>query len=107
MAIGFALGHRVRAIIASREFAGSKWVAELGRGAILVFAATMALNQLGVAEDFVLLAFGLLFGALCMALGLSFGLGGREVASEIVRERYDGMRGPERKTVRIPAAPAE
>lgn len=107
VAIGFALGHRVRAIIASREFAGSKWVAELGRGAILVFAATMALNQLGVAEDFVLLAFGLLFGALCMALGLSFGLGGREVASEIVRERYDGMRGPERKTVRIPAAPAE
>lgn len=107
VAIGFALGHRVRAIIASREFAGSKWVAELGRGAILVFAATMALNQLGVAEDFVLLAFGLLFGALCMALGLSFGLGGREVASEIVRERYDGMRGPQRKTVRIPAAPAE
>lgn len=107
VAIGFALGHRVRAIIASREFAGSKWVAELGRGAILVFAATMALNQLGVAEDFVLLAFGLLFGALCMALGLSFGLGGREVASEIVRERYDGMRASGRKTVRIPAAPAE
>lgn len=107
VAIGFALGHRVRAIIASREFSGSKWVAELGRTAILVFAATMALNQLGVAEDFVLLAFGLLFGALCLALGLSFGLGGREVAGEIVRGRYDEMRRPARKKVRSPAAPAE
>lgn len=107
VAIGFAVGHRVRAIIASREFSGPKWVAELGRTAILVFAATMALNQLGVAEDFVLLAFGLLFGALCLALGLSFGLGGREVAGEIVRGRYDEMRRPGRETVRIPAAPAE
>lgn len=102
IAIGFGLGHRVRAFIASRDFEGSAWVAELGRTAILVFAGTMALNQLGVAEDFVLLAFGLLFGALCLALGLSFGLGGREVAGEIVRDRYDSMKRPPARKPRVP-----
>lgn len=107
VAIGFGLGHRVRLFVASRKFSGAKWVAEFGRTAILVFAVTMALNQLGLAEDFVLLAFGLLFGALCLALGLSFGLGGREVASEIVRERYDEMKSVEKTAVEVPVAPAE
>jgi hypothetical protein len=55
---------------------------------VLVFAFTMAVHQLGVAEDFVLITFALLFGALCLAGALAFGLGSRELAGEIVRERY-------------------
>jgi hypothetical protein len=53
-----------------------------------VFAFTMAVHQLGVAEDFVLITFALLFGGLCLAGSLAFGLGSRELAGEIVRERY-------------------
>ena len=49
----------------------------------------MALRHLEVAEDFVLMSFGLLFGALCLAIALAFGLGSREVAAEIVRRQYD------------------
>jgi hypothetical protein len=64
------------------------WMAEFARVAVLVFAFTMAVHQLGVAEDFVLLSFGLLFGALCLAGSLAVGLGSRELAGEIVRERY-------------------
>ena len=45
-------------------------------------------RHLGVAEDFVLITFALLFGALCLAGSLAFGLGSRELAGEIVRERY-------------------
>jgi hypothetical protein len=48
----------------------------------------MAVHQLGVAEDFVLLSFGLLFGALCLAGALAFGLGSRDLAGELVRDRY-------------------
>ena len=55
----------------------------------------MAIHQLGVAEDFVLLSFGLMFGALCLAAALAFGLGAREVAGDIVRRRYDKARGDE------------
>jgi hypothetical protein len=91
------LGHEafspVEASIASREFAGTARVAALGRSVVLVFAGTSVLDGLGVVEDFVLLAFGGLLGALCLALGPSCGFGGREVTGEIVRERYEELRG--------------
>jgi hypothetical protein len=59
------------------------------RAAVLLFAVAMALQQVGVAPELIAIAFALLFGSLCLALALAFGLGGREVAAEIVREEYD------------------
>ena len=69
---------------------------------MLVFAFTMAVHQLGVAEDFVLMSFGLLFGALCLAAALAFGLGSRDVAGDIVRKRYQQIQAPG-----APQAPAQ
>ena len=70
------------------------WLAEFARSAVLVFAFTAAIHQLGVAEDFVLLSFALLFGGLCLAAALAFGLGSREVAGEIVRDRWNKAKKP-------------
>lgn len=101
--VGFTVGNYVRDLIEARQ-RGDKpeaeasegqdadtspvWMAEFARYAVLVFTFTMAVHQLGIAEDFVLLTFGLLFGALCLAGALAIGLGARETAGEIVRERY-------------------
>lgn len=95
--VGFVIGKHVRDLIVSRhsdDASGEtgKWVGEFARYAVLVFAFTMAVRQLDVAEDFVLMTFGLLFGALCLAIALSFGLGGREVAGDIVKRRYEQAR---------------
>lgn len=88
--VGVAIGNYVRDLIAARSVdpldTRNRWLGEFARYTILVFAVTMAIQQLGIAENFVLLAFGLLFGGLCLAFALAFGLGGREVASEIVRK---------------------
>lgn len=102
--VGFAVGNYVRDLIQARAAQGEgdteintrpNWIAEFARSVVLVFAFTAALNQTGVAEDFVLLSFGLLFGGLCLAAALAFGLGSREVAGEIVRERWTKARkGP-------------
>jgi hypothetical protein len=98
--VGFTIGNYVRELIEARqrgeqpepdaegEGRNPVWMAEFARYAVLVFAFTMAVHQLGVAEDFVLLSFALLFGGLCLAGALAFGLGSRDVASEIVRDRY-------------------
>jgi hypothetical protein len=43
-----------------------------------VFAGATALLQMGVANDIINLAFGLLMGAIAVAVALSFGLGGKE-----------------------------
>ncbi len=100
--VGFVVGGYVRDLIEARqrgeqppvaegEAAPARepvWMAEFARYAVLVFAFTMAVHQLGVAEDFVLISFALLFGGLCLAGALAFGLGSRDLAGEIVRERY-------------------
>jgi len=52
----------------------------------------MALQQMGVATDIVNLAFGLLLGAIAVAIAIAFGLGGRDVASEQIREWLSGFR---------------
>jgi hypothetical protein len=54
------------------------------RLAILVFTTAMALRQMGLADEIVNLAFGLLLGAVAVAFALAFGLGGREAASRQV-----------------------
>ncbi|WAS94751.1 mechanosensitive ion channel [Nannocystis punicea] len=93
--VGLGVGGWVRDLLAARAaLAGearptsARWLGELARYTVLVFAFTMAVHQLGVAQDFVLMTFGLLFGALCLAAALAFGLGARDVAGDIVRRRY-------------------
>jgi hypothetical protein len=45
----------------------------------------MALSRIGVAPEIVNLAFGLLLGAIAVAIAIAFGLGGRDVAGEELR----------------------
>jgi hypothetical protein len=53
----------------------------------------MALTHLGIAKEMVLLAFGLTFGGLVLALSLAFGLGGRALARDILERRLGHERG--------------
>ncbi len=52
--------------------------------AIWFFAIVMALAQLGIASDFMYTLFTALVGALALAFGLSFGLGGRDAAARAI-----------------------
>lgn len=105
--VGFAIGGYVRDLVAARQGEqGGQWAGEFARYAVLVFAVTMAVRQLEVAEDFVLLTFGLLFGALCLAGGLAFGLGGREVAQDVLRRRYEDARTGSRDKDSTPTSDA-
>jgi hypothetical protein len=52
------------------------------RAAILGLVLAMGLRAMGIADDIVNLAFGLVLGALAVAFALSFGLGGREAAGK-------------------------
>jgi len=54
--------------------------------AIIVLTVFIIFGQLNIAEQIVNSAFIILFGAICLAFGLAFGLGGREWASDIVKK---------------------
>jgi hypothetical protein len=62
--------------------------------AIVIFTGAMALEQIGVASSIVNLAFGLLLGSVAVAGAVAFGLGGREVAAEQLREWIRASREP-------------
>ncbi len=57
------------------------------RWGVLLFAIATAVTHLGIGKEMVLVAFGITFGGLIFALALSFGLGGRSLARQIL-ERY-------------------
>ncbi len=65
--------------IASANFLGS-----LTKWAIWIFALIAALVQLGIAAVFLQTLFTAVVGALALALGLAFGLGGKDAAAELI-----------------------
>lgn len=60
----------------------------MARVAIWGFGIIIAINQIGIATTLVNTLFMGFVGALALALGLAFGLGGRDTAGEVVREWY-------------------
>jgi Conserved TM helix len=85
-AIGLFLANLAFSIISSSGNSQARVLAQVARISIIALVSAMALQQIGVAPDIVNLAFGLLFGAIAVAIALAFGLGGRDVAQEQMRE---------------------
>jgi len=65
---------------------------------VLFLCIAMALEQLGVGRQVILVAFTILFGGVVLALSLAFGLAGRELARELLeklfRRNSDGSGDP-------------
>lgn len=80
LAAGLYLANLAARAVRSSAVQGSEVLAKLARAAVVVLAGAMALRQMGVAEDIINLAFGLLLGAVAIAIALAFGIGGRDVA---------------------------
>ena len=51
---------------------------------MILLGVSMALEQLGVGNEIVMIALGALLGGSALALGLAFGLGGKDRARELV-----------------------
>jgi len=84
-----ALSGLVRGATASSGLGSPDFLANLTRIAVMAFAIVIAVNQIGIATTLVNTLFMGFVGALALAMGLAFGLGGRDTASEIVRGWYD------------------
>jgi Conserved TM helix len=71
------------------QVAGASLLAAAGRWLVLTVTAAVALTELGVAREMVLLVFGIAFGGAVFALSLAFGLGARDLARQAL-ESYLG-----------------
>ena len=82
LVVGFWLASLVHGVIARGKSEHAQGLAKLARLAIIGLVIAMGLRAMGIADDIVNLAFALTFGAIAVAVALSFGLGGREAAGK-------------------------
>ena len=85
-----ALGNIVRGATAEGGFTNPETLANVARTAVWAFAVVVAINQLGIATNLINTLFTGFVGALAIALGLAFGLGGRDLASRTLDNWYEG-----------------
>lgn len=72
-----------------RGATGSDLLASIAQYAIIVYAVFAALTQLGVAVQLTANTFLIVLGAVALAAALAFGIGGREVARDILEKAYN------------------
>jgi hypothetical protein len=91
-AVGLYLANLAFNLITSSGSRQSKILGQAARIAIIALVSAMALQQMGIAPDIINLAFGLLLGAIAVAIALAFGLGARDIAAGQVREWLDSFK---------------
>lgn len=70
-----------------------RFASTIVRWATIALAVAMGLRFMGIADDIVLMAFGLTLGAAAVAAALAFGLGGRGPAAEVAQTWADRITG--------------
>jgi small-conductance mechanosensitive channel len=84
-----ALARLVRGATAESGLGDPDLLANIARIAVWAFAIVIAVNQIGIATALINTLFMAVVGAVALALGLAFGLGGRDTAAQIVRNWYE------------------
>lgn len=95
-----SLSNLVRGATAEAGLGNPDLLATIARVAVWSFGIVVAVNQIGIAQALVNTLFMGFIGALALAAGLAFGLGGRETAARIVDDWYRQSRAAKPKLER-------
>jgi hypothetical protein len=82
---------------------GARFLPDAIRAGILTLGAFLALRQLQIAPEILVIAFALVFGGIAVATAIAFGLGARHTVEQMTRDWYERQRS-ERGT-RMPRGP--
>jgi len=92
LGVGILIGNWVKGLIQGaaqeRPFLGT-----VAKAAIVVFALAIALQTLDVANEIVILSFGLLLGSIAVAAAIAFGIGAKDVAGREVEDWVKKWKG--------------
>ena len=82
------LAELVRGATAESGFKNPDVLSNVARAAVWTFAIVIAVNQVGIASTLVNTLFMGFVGALALAAGLAFGIGGQKLAAELLEKWY-------------------
>jgi hypothetical protein len=95
-AVIIALGVLLANILSAAASKGDKPTAEIMsvfvRWGVIALAAAVGLSFMGLANNIIALAFGLILGAVAVAVAIAFGIGGRDAAKRLL-DRWAGGNG--------------
>jgi hypothetical protein len=91
--VGIFLARIVSGLVASGTGEGG-YAQTIVRYAIIALFTAIGLTFMGLADQIVMLAFGLILGSAAIACALAFGLGGRDAAARVLERWTDEAGGP-------------
>ena len=94
IAAAVAIAKLVATVVRASGGANAELTAKIVQIAIIVLGTAIGLRFMGLADDIINLAFGLILGAIAVAFALAFGLGGRDAAAKAV-QKLAGSTGTE------------
>jgi hypothetical protein len=89
---GTVFGRFVRGVVFTYlnniDVPGAEVISATAQAAVVIFVVSVALEQLHIGGEILVSAFQIAFGAVCLALALAFGLGGREWAAHVLERLW-------------------
>jgi Mechanosensitive ion channel, conserved TM helix len=106
-ALGLWLANLLGSAVMESEWPQKSLASAFVRVVVIVLATAMALQEMQLASSIINLAFGLTLAGIALAIGLAFGLGGRETAQVQVGKWYKRLSAPPEDEAALEEAPNE
>ena len=84
IALGILLANILAAATAKQGKPSSEIISTFVRWGIIALATAVGLRFMGLANDIIAIAFGLILGAVAVAVAIAFGIGGRDAAKRLL-----------------------
>lgn len=89
IALGILLANILAAASSKEGKPTSEIISTLVRWGVIALATAVGLRFMGLANDIIVLAFGLILGSVAVAVAIAFGIGGRDAAKKLL-DRWSG-----------------
>jgi len=86
LGVGIFFANLAYDVVKESNIINANVLASIAKFAIIILAGAMALRHMGLANEIINMAFGLLLGAVAVAAAIAFGIGGREIAAKKLSE---------------------
>jgi len=83
--------------LVNAQVKSAKLIASLFQILIIILFSAMAIEQLGIARGIVVATFAISFGGVVLASAIAFGLGGKDMAKDILERRFKAPKEEESK----------